>query len=220
MGKKDLPVIRLESAQVSPALLRPPVPIMAYAGLALANASVTSKGAKMAVLTDGPNRCHYTFKSPTRAPFGPSNFDKDSSATRQNLEIRVSGEAAEFFDGLDDWALTYITAHSERLFKKKLSLQQVRDMYHPCLRRAPGYDPLLRTKYNAAGSRGACRFWTLDRQQREPPVDWREAEVTPHVHISHLWMMGQSCGLVVNLCDMLVTEATSSFPFGQSESDA
>jgi hypothetical protein len=113
-----------------------------------------------------------------------------------------------------------ITAHSERLFKKKLSLAQVRDMYHPCLRRAPGYDPLLRTKYNAAGTRGACRFWTLAKEQRGPPTDRREAEVTPHVHISHLWMMGSSCGLVVNVTDMLVTEGACSFPFGHCESDA
>jgi hypothetical protein len=33
-------------------------------------------------------------------------------------------------------------------------------------------------------------------------------------------MMGSSCGLVVNACDMLVTEASRSFPFAQIESDA
>ena len=130
---------------------------MAYSSLSLANVSVTSKGAKMAMfLTDGSNRCHYTFSEPTRCPFGPSNFDKDPNARRMNLEIRVSGEAADFFDGLDAWAIEYITAHSDRLFKKNLA--QVRDMYHPCLQRAPGYEPLLRTKYKVAGTRGACRF--------------------------------------------------------------
>jgi hypothetical protein len=75
---------------------------MAYSSLALANVSVTAKGAKMATLTDGADRCHFTFAEPTRCPFGPSNFDKDPGATRQNLDIRVSGEAAAYFDGLDD----------------------------------------------------------------------------------------------------------------------
>ena len=102
----------------------------------------------MAMLTNGAERCSYTFAEPTRCPFGPSNFDKDPAASRQNLDIRVSGGAAEFFEGLDDWAVDYLCAHSERLFKKSLSLAQVKDMYHPCLRKAPGYDPLLRTKYN------------------------------------------------------------------------
>ena len=193
---------------------------MAYASLALANVSITAKGAKMAMLPNGPDRCNYTFSEPTRCPFGPSNFDKDPNATRQNLDIRVSGDAAAFFEGLDAWAIDYICAHSERLFKKSLSLAQVKDMYHPCVRKAPGYEPLLRTKFNAAGTRGACRFWTVGGEQREAPVVWREAEVTPHVHVSHLWMMGGSCGLVVNVCDLLVTEASRSFPFAHMECDA
>jgi hypothetical protein len=195
---------------------------MAYSSLALANVSITAKGAKMALLTNGADssdRCNYTFSEPTRCPFGPSNFDKDSNATRQNLDIRVSGDAAFFFEGLDAWAIDYICAHSERLFKKSLSLAQVKDMYHPCVRKAPGYEPLLRTKFNAAGTRGACRFWTAGGEQREAPVDWREAELTPHVHVSHLWMMGGSCGLVVNVCDLLVTEASRSFPFARMECD-
>jgi hypothetical protein len=176
----------------------------------------------MAVLSNGADshdRCTYIFSEPTRCPFGPSNFDKDPKATRQNLDIRVSGDAAEFFDGLDAWAIDYICAHSERLFKKNLSLAQVKDSYHPCIRKAPGYEPLLRTKFNAAGTRGACRFWTRDGEQREAPEDWREAEVTPHVHVSHLWMMGGSCGLVVNCCDLMVTEAPRSFPFARMECD-
>ena len=192
---------------------------MAYSSLALANVTVSAKGAKMAVLSNGADRCNYTFAEPTRCPFGPSNFDKDPNATRQNLDIRVSGDDAAFFDGLDAWAIDYICAHSERLFKKSLSLAQVKDMYHPCVRKAPGYEPLLRTKFNAAGTRGACRFWTAGGEEREAPVDWRDAEVTPHVHVSHLWMMGGSCGLVVNVCDLLVTEASRSFPFARMECD-
>jgi hypothetical protein len=195
---------------------------MAYSSLALANVSITAKGAKMALLTNGADshdRCNYIFSEPTRCPFGPSNFDKDPKATRLNLDIRVSGDAAFFFEGLDAWAIDYICAHSERLFKKSLSLAQVKDMYHPCIRKAPGYEPLLRTKFNAAGTRGACRFWTAGGEEREAPVDWREAEVTPHVHVSHLWMMGGSCGLVVNVCDLLVTEASRSFPFARMECD-
>ena len=196
---------------------------MAYSSLSLANVSITAKGAKMALLTNGADssdRCNYTFSEPTRCPFGPSNFDKDPKATRLNLDIRVSGDAAVFFEGLDAWAIDYICAHSERLFKKNLSLAQVKDMYHPCVRKAPGYEPLLRTKFNAAGTRGACRFWTAGGVEREAPLDWREAEVTPHVHVSHLWMMGGSCGLVVNVCDLLVAEASRSFPFAHMECDA
>jgi hypothetical protein len=89
---------------------------MAYRSLALADVSVTAKGAKIAMLMNGIERCYYTFPTPTRCPFGPSNFDKDPAATRQNLEVRVSDEDATYFEGLDAWAVDYICAHSERLF--------------------------------------------------------------------------------------------------------
>ena len=188
-----------------------------YASMYLGDVHTNAKGAKMAPLSAMGDKVFYTFPESTKAPFGPSNFDKDAAAPRQNLEVRVTGEAASYFRGLDEWAVDYICAHSERLFKKKLSLQQVRDSYTPCLRHAPGYEPLLRTKINMPGSRGACRFWTASGEAREPPMDWRDAEVKPHVHVSHLWLMGGSCGIVVNYCDLLVAEASRAFPFAQGE---
>jgi hypothetical protein len=30
-----------------------------------------------------------------------------------------------------------------------------------------------------------------------------------------MWIMGASCGLVVQACDMLVTESSRAFPFAQ-----
>ena len=91
-----------------------------YASMYLGDVHTNAKGAKMAPLSDAGEKCFYTFAEATKAPFGPSNFDKDASAPRQNLEVRVTGEAASYFRGLDEWALDYIAAHSERLFKKRL----------------------------------------------------------------------------------------------------
>jgi hypothetical protein len=66
-------------------------------------------------------------------------------------------------------------------------------------------------------SRGACRYWTAGGEEREAPVDWRDADVKPHVHVSHLWVMGGSCGLVGNVTDLLVQDASRAFPFAQRE---
>jgi hypothetical protein len=141
---------------------------MAYIGMAIGDVTVNAKGAKLALLTNGGERFHYTTPA-LRAPFGPSNFDKDREAPRQNLDLRCcTEEMTQFFQGLDDWAVEYICAHSERLFKKSLTVQQVRDAYHPCLKQAPNYDPLLRTKINMPGSRGECRYWTSDQVPRGP----------------------------------------------------
>jgi hypothetical protein len=129
------------------------------------------------------------------------------------LELRCTQDVAEFFRGLDSLAVEYICAHSERLFTKSLTLAQVKDMYHPCLRTAVGYDPLLRAKIQMPGSRGECRYWTADQVPRGPPLDWREAELLVQLHISHLWLMGGSCGLVCNCTDLLVSESSRAFPF-------
>jgi hypothetical protein len=64
---------------------------------------------------------------------------------------------------------------------------------------------------------GACRFWTADGEEREAPVDWCDADVKPHVHASHLWLMGGSCGIVVNVCDLLVQDTSRAFPFDSGE---
>jgi len=188
---------------------------MALQALQLGDVTTNAKGAKMALLTNGGERFCFTTPGPVRTPFGPTNFDRDAAAARQTLDIRCDEAVSGFFQALDEWAVEYISAHSERLFKKSLTLNQVKDSYHPCLRQAANYPPLLRTKLNMPGARGACRFWTADEQQRGPPVDWREAELTAHLHISHLWLMGGSCGLCVNTTDLLVSEAPCSFPFQQ-----
>ena len=182
----------------------------------LADVSVSARGAKSAQLLSGGERLYFTSAQLTRAPFGPNNFDKDPAATRQNLELRATPDIEAFFSALDAWAIEYITAHSERLFKKSLSLAQVHEMYHPTLRRAPGYEPLLRCKANTAG-RGAVQYWTAEGKAREAPVDWKEAEVKAKIHCSHLWLMGSSCGIVLNLQDLLVVEGSRAFPFAPPE---
>jgi hypothetical protein len=83
------------------------------------------------------------------------------------------------------------------------------------LRQAPSYDPLLRMKINMPRSRDECRCWAAVQLLRGPPVDWREAELSVHLHMSHLWLMGGSCGLVTHATDVLVSKASRAFPFAQ-----
>ena len=189
-----------------------------FSNFALSDINISAKGAKTAALSSGGERFYYT-TDVTRAPFGHSSFERDPTATRQNLELRATNSVEQFFKKLDEWAIEYITAHSQRLFKKTLNLTQVYEMYHPTLRRAEGYTPLLRTKINLPPSRGAVKFWTPDGQHRDAPKDWREAEVKARIHVSHLWVMGAACGIVCNCTDLMVqTESSGAFPFGSPES--
>ncbi len=178
----------------------------------LADVHVNAKGAKTCQLLDGTARMLYTADAYCTVPFPPSNFDKDPAATRLNLELRPPPSVEAYFDAVDAWALKYLTAHAERIFSKPLSAEQVKESYHPTLRRHGEYPALLRTKFDSSGRR-ACKFWSTEHQSREAPEDWRSAELRPQLHISHLWIMGRECGLVLNTEALLVQEASTNCPF-------
>ena len=51
------------------------------------------------------------------APFGMSSFDKSSAVTRMCLDIRLDCEhTLAYFDAIDEWAVAYLAANSERIF--------------------------------------------------------------------------------------------------------
>jgi len=61
------------------------------------------------------------------------------------------------------------------------------------------------------------KYWTAEGKPRDPPVDWREAEVKAKILVSHVWFMGASCGIVLAVQDLLVIEGSRAFPFAAPE---
>jgi hypothetical protein len=191
----------------------------AFNNWSLADVHISGKGAKTCQLSADGRPMHRSSGGFCTSPFGPSNFEKDALATRQNLELRIPPELEQYFDDLDIWMLQYLEQHSERIFKRVLSSDQLRDAYHPTLKRNGDYPALLRMKIDSEGRR-ACRFWTAEQQKRGAPDDWRDAELKVMFHVSHLWIMGTSCGLVLNTTDILVQEGSTAFPFPVEQSPA
>ena len=133
-----------------------------------------SKTARVLACDGGANVVYRASDNGLCAPFGPGNFDKSADATRMNFEVRLDDEHdLSYFDQLDAWALVYITGHSERLFKKQMTTEQVVAGYHPCVRRKEGgYAPLLHAKINTEGTSAIC-FWDADGLARSPPTEWK-----------------------------------------------
>ncbi len=185
-----------------------------FTSLSLADVHVNAKGAKTCQLLDGTQRLLYTADAYCAVPFPPSNFDKDPAATRLNLELRAPPTLEAYFDGLDAWVVDYLTTHSERLLKRggPLTREQVKESYHPTLRRKEDYPVLLRTKLDTTGRR-ACKYWMEEQEKRDAPEEWRTTEVRPQLHISHLWIMGREYGIVVNVEALLVREESTVCPF-------
>ena len=169
------------------------------------------KSAQIATLDEAP--LYFTLETLTHSPFGPSSFDKDPNASRMQLDIRLAGTEEEFFDSLDQWAVATVAENSERLFKKKLTPEQAYDRYHPCLRKSEKHPTLLKTKINLYGNR-PCMFWNSSEELIGAPDDWKGLEFRARVHVSHLWLMGSDCGLVLNCTDLLLADKASvAFPF-------
>ncbi len=120
-----------------------------------------TRGAESAILTCKTGQVVFVASKACEAPFGATNFDRDVTAVRQNLELRGTKEQEAYFLEFDLWAVEYLSANSERLFKKQLTVAQVKETYHSPVKPSEKYDPLLRTKINTSGG-WATRFWDTE----------------------------------------------------------
>lgn len=185
-------------------------------GFQLLDTQTSSRGAKSAALvkTDG-SKVFFTLGdscAPTSTPFGASNYN-DQESVRKTLDLRINEQEAQFFDDLDAWALDYLTKNSERLFKKALTREQVREHYRSPVSKKEGYQPLVRCKITTAGN-NAVRCWNTERERADLPEDLRSCQFFAAVNVSHLWIMGRDFGWVINANDLqILSEDTRECPF-------
>ena len=152
---------------------------MAFATWSISDQQVTPKGAKMAAITADGDRAFITPSAePLKMPFGPGNFDK-TPAVRQNLDFRCTPQVLEYFAAMDTWMKDYLMCHSERIFKKQLTIDEVASGYHSCVNQRESYEPTFRTKINLHEK--GVTFWDPAGNIRPPPVDWRDLSAIPRL---------------------------------------
>jgi hypothetical protein len=192
------------------------MPLPSVTGFFLQDTQTNSRGAKSATLISADTG-KITFalgtqEGGTSTPFGASCY-KDEESVRKTLDLRVDEHEAQFFRQLDAWALEYITTHSERLFKKALTKDQVAEHYRSPLTEKEGYQPLVRCKITTAGL-SAARVWNTEKQRIGLPEDLRGCCLVAAVHLSHLWVMGRDFGWVINVTDLqILSEDARECPF-------
>ena len=186
-------------------------------GLALADASVSARGAKTCALTSTGVTLVLNVGSreaPLSTPFGATSFGEEQT-DRKTVDFRLSGDTLAYFMALDEWMVNYAAQHSERLFTKKYTLAQCRENYKPCVRQQGSYPASLRCKVNTAGS-GAVRCWDVLSQRMPLPDEFRNYELVPRVHISHMWQIGgRDFGLVINVTDCMCLARSTECPFAE-----
>ena len=189
--------------------------MLSPATYSLKDPQISARGAKSCQLQDKDGkRVHFTLGSrlePCTTPFGASSWN-DENASRKTLDFHLTDEQAAEFDAFDVWAKGYLAEHSERIFKKKLSEEQVAQHYRSPVIRKDDYRPHLRCKINTAGTH-ACRAWSEADDRRELPQELRGSLLVPRIQLSHLWMMSREYGWVLQVGDLMVLDSTEECPF-------
>ena len=177
----------------------------------LADVATSSRGQKSCSLkTLAKEPVRFQLGEALRTKFGASTFDR-TDAPRRNLDFDLAEcpDAQTHLQDIDTWAIAYITSHSERLFKKKLSRQEVENNYKPLL---SSYG--VKCKINLRGSR-ACTFWGEANEPIDAPVDgtWQDFAYTPMVSLNQLWIMGANFGWVLEMIALKVSAPAAKCPW-------
>ena len=145
-----------------------------------------------------------------RVVFEPSAFG-DTDSQRLNMIIETSPAIQEELARLDESLIECLIEHTDRLFNKCLTAEQVRASYSSCIRDSDkGYPPTLKTKLDAGSGRHAVVCWDEDGNQLETPASWRQFLIRPRLHVTHLWVMGSAFGPVVRVTDALLRPNAAS----------
>ena len=100
--------------------------------LILKDPQISARGAKSCpVLKANGDKVIFNLGSkaePASSPFGATAYN-DEATSRKTIEFNLTPEQEEEFKRFDEWAVSYLSEHSERLFKKSLTSDQVREGY-------------------------------------------------------------------------------------------
>ena len=187
----------------------------ATANLACLDVATNAKGQKTAAVIRDGQPAFWTLSSSAVPLFAPSAYKGVSGqdpSGRLSLCLNAGADVMEDAESLDQWAISYATLHSDRLFGKALSKEQVTDRYNAIVKKSDKYPPFLKMKISA--DRGAPTYWDANKVPREAPQNWQMCSLLCRAKIMGMWFMGTSFGLTVQLTDaQVVEEGTASCPF-------
>ena len=180
---------------------------------------VSARGAKTArIKTTSGNRVVYTPDCYLNVAFEPSLFEKSkvADARRLNLFLELADRGVEeAIRNFELWIVDYIQQNSERLLKRTLSPAEAKLGFSSCLSVSDkGYNTTLKTKIDVAGTRKVI-CWDAEGKEMMSalPERWKDVTVRPRMHLSHLWVMGQQFGVVIQVTDVEVTAKAHANPF-------
>ena len=177
------------------------------------DAQISARGAKYCLIEDlkpksNDNKIRFsigTKDNPTSTPFGAGTYNGEE-AKRKTIEFALSQEDEESLQCIYEWTVPYLAKHSERLFRKNLSPEQVVDtLKHPIIKKGD-YRSQIRCKLDTSGS-NSVRCWSTTGERVALPEDLRGYKLLPRIVLSHMWCMTKECGFVFLVTDLQLLES-------------
>ena len=141
-------------------------------------------------------------EQPVLSPFGATSFGEEVNP-RLTIEFTLDENQAAHWNEFDKWPIRYLAEHSERLLKRPLTIDQVKEAHKSPVTRKEGYQATLRCKINTTGEK-FCRAWNTNNDRIElPPL--RNAPCVPRITMSHLWVMTREFGFVLSVNDIMAS---------------
>ena len=135
----------------------------------------------------------------------------ESNRNSFDFDVTHDKQVCAMLKQIDDWAIQYICDNSVTNLKKVSSTDVIKENYKPLISHY-GDNLRVRTKINTAGHR-VCSCWDDDKNHRDLPEEWLNAEYDVQVSIPQLWIMGSSFGLTMEGTNLLVHPIQNECPF-------
>ena len=148
------------------------------ANLTCYDVATSARGQKTAAVIRDGQPAFWTLPSVATPLFAPSAYKGVSgdSSGKLSLCLNAGPDVMKEAEEIDDWAVNYCTLHSDRLFGKVLTRDQVLDRYNSVVKRSEKYPPFLKLKISDRG-----RVQLLGRKQTESPGPGELAGVSDFV---------------------------------------
>ena len=172
------------------------------------DAVISSRGAKSCQIehtnpdASGDSKIKFNIGSkelPTKTPFGATTFNNEVSS-QKTIDFNITDGEMEEMQGLVEWLPDYLSKHSERIFRKSMSREQVFETIRNPVTQRNGYLPHIRCKIRPS----SVRVWDSEGKARALPDDLRHYNLVPRITIEKLWIMSRECGLVLQVTDLMI----------------
>ena len=142
--------------------------------------------------------------------FEPGTYNGEP-APRVTMQFKAFAVQYTLND-LDKFIVCYAHLMAVKIWGKDMTMEEVQNMYHPCLKPSDKYEPTFKVKVNLQGPY-RVNIWGVDKKLREAPASWKGLLVTSKLRLKCLWIKEASFGAIWEATDLMIEDQALECPF-------